>query len=382
MINRFLQAWTRPKAAEELDLHFDRPLVLFQSDDWGRVGVRDRSGWEELQRAGLKLGEKPYDHCSLETADDLQALRDVLARHRDSVGRHPCLKMNFIMANVDFPRCAEAGLREVPLRPLTDGLPDAWVRPGLMEAYQEGIQENLFRPGLHGLTHFCMGAVARELERGEERSQVLHTLWRACTPYIHWRMPWVGYEYWDPALSSDRRFLPLAMQQTMISRAAEIYRGFFGSIPFSACAPGYRANQATKSSWFQAGVRVVQGGPGERRGPCLDQNGMLLTFRNVEMEPATEACELGAIVEQANDCLTRGLPAVVSIHSINFQSTLRDFRTTTLGMLDRFLGALERRWPELLYVHDENLWEIATAGFFAGEAENIKVSAAVPGKDG
>ena len=33
--------------------HFDRPLVLLQSDDWGRVGLRDQAGLEQLRSAGL-----------------------------------------------------------------------------------------------------------------------------------------------------------------------------------------------------------------------------------------------------------------------------------------------------------------------------------------
>src|ERR1700730_16151084 len=150
------------------DLRFNRPLVLFQSDDWGRVGVRDREGWEELQSAGIKLGEKPYDFYRLETAGDLEALSEVLRRKRDSVGRHPCIGMKFITANVDFSRCQEDGMSEVPLRSLADGLPDRWRRPMLREAYQQGIRERLFFPALHGLTHFCPQPVIREFETNVE----------------------------------------------------------------------------------------------------------------------------------------------------------------------------------------------------------------------
>jgi len=380
MIDLLFRHWNRAKDSAGLGLRFDRPLVLFQSDDWGRVGVRDREGWDELQAKGLNLGEKPYDFYSLETSGDLQALSDVLREHRDSAGSHPCIGMNFIMANVDFPR-ARKGRREIPLQPLTDGLPEPWQRPGLMEAYQEGIRERLFSPALHGLTHFCVKAAARELEANGERGRLLQTLWQAGTPYIHWRMPWVGYEYWDPTLSPDDRFLSLADQRSAIPRAAEIYRALFASIPLSACAPGYRANQDTKTVWFEAGVRVVQGGAGERQGPSLDANGMLLTFRNVEMEPATEECELENVVKQASDCLSRGLPAIVSIHSINFHSTIRDFRTPALTMLGRFLSAMESKWPDLLYVSDEDLWQIATQGVFDGKLEKIKVGVRAAGAD-
>ena len=67
-------------------LSFSRPLVLLQSDDWGRVGVRDREGYEQLRASGVPLGENPYDYYSLETAEDVMLLRDLLKRHRDSTG--------------------------------------------------------------------------------------------------------------------------------------------------------------------------------------------------------------------------------------------------------------------------------------------------------
>ena len=68
---------------------FDRPIVILQSDDWGRVGVRDAEGLEQLRSAGLTLGESPYDLYTLETAEDLNAAREMLLHHHDSVNRPP-----------------------------------------------------------------------------------------------------------------------------------------------------------------------------------------------------------------------------------------------------------------------------------------------------
>jgi hypothetical protein len=354
-------------------LRFDRPLVLFQSDDWGRIGVRDREGWEKLRAAGFNLGEKPYDFYSLETAADLDALAAVLRKHRDPTGRRPAMVMNFIMANVDFDRCLESGREKISLLPLTEGLPGAWHRPQLLEAYQAGIRERLFFPALHGLTHFCERAVARELDRGGERSELLQTMWRAETPYIHWRMPWVGYEYWDPGMRRARQFLPLKDQRAAIEQAGKIFRNLFAAKPFSACAPGYRGNADSRTAWFQMGVRVVQNGPGERRAPYLDENGMLSVSRTAALEPATEGCDLQTVINQVKQCFADGLPAVISIHAINFHSTIRDFRTPTLKLLDECLTALEKNWPDLLYVHDADLFSVATEGAYAGEDGRVRV---------
>jgi hypothetical protein len=373
LITRLANALRRAKKASHRGLRFDRPLVLLQSDDWGRVGVRDRDGWDELCAAGLNLGEKPYDSYSLETAADLAALAELLAKHSDSAGRHPSIVMNFIVANVDFERCLESGPKQVPLRMLTEGLPGKWHRPGLMEAYRHGIRERLFYPALHGLTHFCETAVARELTSGGERAARIKQLWRAQTPYIHWRMPWIGYEYWDPEKRPAERFLTADDQRSAIRRAARTFAELFGAAPFSACAPGYRANGDTARAWSENGVRVVQNGPGDRIEPYLDETGMLFTFRALEMEPAIEPCDVARLVARANQCFAKGAPAIVSVHSINFHSAIEDFRTSTLELLDAFLTALERKWPDLMYVNDADLFSIATQGSYAGEAGTIKV---------
>lgn len=374
MIPRLQRAWERATTSSwNHGLRFDRPLLILQSDDWGRLGVRDREGWEELRAGGIQLGEMPYDFYSLETADDLQALSAVLRKHRDSVGRSPSMVMNFIMANVNFPCCFDPPNAQIPLVPLTEGLPGQWQRPQLFEAYRQGIQEGLFFPALHGLTHFCAKAVTRELESGGERAQLIRRMWQAHTPYIYWRMPWIGYEYWDPALKPELRFLTPDDQRSTIHKAAEIYEVLFASAPFSACAPGYRANADTWTAWFETGVRVAQHGPGEREAPYLDPHGMLHTFRTVEMEPAIAAPDVASLVREAEECFHRGLPAVISIHSINFHSTIRDFRTATLVFLDEFLSRIKKRWPTLLYVHDADLFQIATEGSYLAQSGKVEV---------
>ena len=357
-------------------LRFDRPLLLFQSDDWGRVGVRDREGWEELRTAGIELGESPYDFYSLETTDDVTALGELLRKHRDSVGRNPSMVMNFIMANVDFERALGSQGGKIPLVPLSDGFPEKWRRPHLIDAYRRGIEAGVFFPALHGLTHSCAKAVSRELTAGGQRAELARKMWGAQTPYIYWRMPWIGYEYWDPEMEPAQRFLSREEQGIAIGRAAEIYRAFLGAAPFSACAPGYRANADTRAAWFDCGVRVSQNGPHSGAAPYLDERGMLHTFRTVEMEPAIDGVKFEKLVNDVEVCFRRGLPAIVSIHSINFHSSVRDFRSTTLTLLDEFLTVLRKRWPALLYANDADLFQIASEGFYFAQGSRVEVGAA------
>jgi hypothetical protein len=358
--------WQRGRDLHSISgFHFDRPLVLLESDDWGRVGLRDQEGLEQLRSAGLALGERPYDFYTLETAEDLAALNAALKGHRDSSGRHPCLEMNFILANLDFAKMNADGVRQIHLLPLAQGLPMGWTRPALMEAYRAGIADGVFHPALHGTTHFCRSAVERNSNGEGERANLLRTLWQAGTPYIHWRMSWIGYEYWDPEQPEEERFLPAKMQTELIGQTVGAFAKLFSSLPRSACAPGYRANEDTHRSWAQHGIRVAQNGPGAFVPPHLDRYDILHLFRTVEFEPGTDSLfSVEACLRQAQRCFERGLPAIVSVHSINFHSTVRDFRSRTLQLLDEFLTALESKYVDLLYLHDEDLHELVQRGSY------------------
>ena len=355
--------------------HFDRPLVLFQSDDWGRVGLRDASGLEQLQSSGLALGERPYDFYTLETAEDLAALSGVLNRHQDSSGRHPCVGMNFILSNLDFAKMSSVGFQKIHLLPLGEGLPQGWSRPGLIAGYRQGISDGVFYPALHGKTHFCQAAVERNLSENGERAAFLRTLWQAGTPYIHWRMPWIGYEYWDAEKPADERMLAADRQRTLIGQTLGAFAKMFATLPRSACAPGYRSNDDTHHAWAQHGILVAQSGSGVPVPPHLDRFEILHLSRTSEFEPATDgAFSLEACLRQAEACFESGLPAIVSVHSINFHSTIRDFRSRTLQALDEFLAALESKHEDLLYLHDENLYELVSNGSYQSPRGTVQVN--------
>lgn len=363
------------KRSEPGGFTFSRPLLAIQSDDWGRVGVRDLEGRELLRSKGINLGEHAYDQYSLETAEDVNTLAAMLKRHRDSVGRSPCMTLNFCVANLDFKKMKAEGFKHIELLPLSKGFPGTWSRPGLLDAYRSGIRDGVFHPAMHGLTHFCPVAVENVLAKGGERAELLRLLWDAQTPYIYWRTPWVGYEYWNPQ-RPHAGFLSLELQRVQVRKASECFSALFGTKPVSACAPGYRANGDTRRAWAESGVRVAQNGSGSGvAAPYIDKNGVLQLHRTIDLEPSQRDMDPAKYVEIAESCFLRGLPLIISTHSINFHSSLKDFRTRTLAVLDSMLSALEKKYPELLYVNDQDLYGIATEGVFCSREERVSVVA-------
>jgi hypothetical protein len=188
-------------------------------------------------------------------------------------------------------------------------------------------------------------------------------------------MPWVGYEYWNPE-KPRAGFLPADVQRVQISKAREYFTALFSAVPVSACAPGYFANGDTRRIWAEMGIRIAQNGTGSGlNSPYIDGTGILHLHRTIDLEPSQRELEVDKYLQIAGNSFARGLPFVISTHSINFHSTLKDFRTSTLAALDSLLTALESKYPNLLYVHDQDLYAIVTEGAFQSRDTRVTVSA-------
>jgi len=187
-------------------------------------------------------------------------------------------------------------------------------------------------------------------------------------------MPWIGYEYLDTHQPPEERFLSGAEQVEAIGAAVGNFAKMFSTLPRSACAPGYRADESTCKTWAHFGVRVAQNGPGTSSPPHLDCFGLLHLYRTLNFEPALDSnLSVSNSLDKVSENLQSGLPAIISIHSINFHSTVKDFRTRTLALLDEFLSAVEAKFPGLLYLHDEDLYDLIQSGSYASESRAIAV---------
>ena len=97
--------------------------------------------------------------------------------------------------------------------------------------------------------------------------------------------------------------------------------------------------------------------------PQLDHHGLLQVSRTIDFEPATDSSfSVQKCLRVAEGCFSRGIPAIISVHAINFHSSLKDFRSTTLQNFDQFLFALEAKYPNLLYIHDADLLQVVQTG--------------------
>ena len=94
----------------------------------------------------------------------------------------------------------------------------------------------------------------------------------------------------------------------------------------------------------------------------MDEFEVLNLHRTIDFEPSQKDLPVDKYVQLATGCFARGIPAIISVHAINFHSSLKDFRSPTLLALDEFLSALETKFPNLLYINDHDAYEIVTTG--------------------
>ncbi|HKQ58507.1 MAG TPA: hypothetical protein VJY35_11620, partial [Candidatus Eisenbacteria bacterium] len=147
--------------------------VVLESDDWGLCA------WVPDERAFSALADTPafgtpagrvYGRSTLERADDVGQLVDLLLSFRGADGRPPVLQANTVMASPDFTRLTpDAALNleteDLPVHRYPE-FPGRWERPGLWDAVRRGIDAGVWWPELHGLVHLPQAAWLRALGSG------------------------------------------------------------------------------------------------------------------------------------------------------------------------------------------------------------------------
>ena len=323
-----------------------RPIVIIQSDDWGRVGIPSIAALDRLKSRDVDVGKDPWDYYGLETEEDIVTLGDVLAALRDRDGRSPCLTANFIMANADLRAMRAEGYREFRWIGIADGFPAPWTEE-LFAVYLANIERKVFYPGLHGFTHFNIPALLCALSESSVRGELARILADEDVPYLASLTPEHNF-----ALLTRRPgggFLDEVDQVDWIEQGVALFRQGFGFSPRTTCAPGYKANRTTFRVWHGAGIDVVQ--TGDDRGLADESTAILC--RNVHFEPALRPdAALQSALSRAHLAVARGRPIVISSHSINYISRHLGRARHSRVMLHELLSGLLREFPDLRFASD------------------------------
>ncbi len=354
--------WVAPRPPR-VDLGALRVVVL-QSDDWGlEAWFPDEATADVLADLATSVPARlrAYARSGLERADEVTALSESLAAHRDADGLPWIVQANTILRGPSLQGWNPEAGGWPPLHPSGEGS-GPYARPGLRAAVDTAIARGVWYPELHGLTHFDLDAYGRARRAGDPM---------AARSAVHGVL---AYDGWTK--DSELEDADPERARRIASWAHDAFVARFGRAPVSVIAPDYRWGPEDEAAWAEIGLRVVQAKreqvdsrlrPGsvwgrvrkvwrrwrDRRSgrfTYLDRPARLEPYGSADPSAAQGAREAAEAVRRA---WKRGRPGIVSIHRVQLVSFDPEVARAGWSQLAACLRDLEREGPVRLLVDDE-----------------------------
>lgn len=341
--------------------------VVLQSDDWGLPGFVARAGsWSDLDREALQTGRFPavYWESTLETADNVNRLANIMDAHRGRDGLPAIWQPNYIMTSMSWNETTESW-NEYAL----PAVPPAFHRTGLWTAVDRAVRQGVWQPELHGFRHYdsirrLSTALSTELAREVTRRDILL------------------FPHSEAAreLSPTR---PAAVITAELDTSLAIFERVFGRSAVSVIAPDYTWTGAVEDLWQSRGLYVIQA-KREQRDPTVLAGkvgrlqkyiarhwviwrfpGRIYLERNCRLEPVqAPAAEkvVAACLEDVKRAWSRSEPAIVESHRVNYAHI--DSTIVELGMssLSRFLDEVCDLPGGPVFLCDSEVAQLRTTG--------------------
>jgi hypothetical protein len=305
-----------------------RPILIFESDDWGPA-------------------PPPHAHA-------LEEIAEVLGEFRDATGCHPVMTIGVVLA-IPAGGGADRGMAEEII------LSDERFAP-LVRAMRAGVEGGVFALHLHGRSHYWRDALAKA---GDAHPYVARWLAGPET----WRsedLPAGIQSRWAPELNGATFPITRDAARAAAEDEGRLFAACFGAPATVAVPTTFVWNDAVERGWADAGIRVVVT-PGRyyrHRGQLADPssapmitNGMRsgsLTYvvRDRYFEPYKgHSAEEGLRALGQNEAL--GRPTLLETHRINYLDP--DLRDRSLAAIRSLLSRALARYPNLRFLSTAEL---------------------------
>jgi hypothetical protein len=317
-----------------------RPVLIFESDDWGP-------------------GEPVH-------AQRLQRLAHILEKYNDSQGHHPVATLGIILAIPDQRRMQEQG--EDRYIALT--LADARFTE-LRDVIEQGVRQGAFSVQLHGMEHYWPPAVMAAAKTDVKLASWLKNEFPRTEA-----LPAALQSRWIDASVLPPQSHPWPQIEAAAQEEVNCFTQVFGHKPVVVVPPTCVWSQDVERAWADNGVRAIVT-PGTRyagrdaRGELIASGaGMRNGMRNVQgltyivrddyFEPAKghSAERAWAALEIKTLC---GRPTLLEMHRFNFIDDPAGAEQSYAELARVVEGALHR-YPDLLFMSTEALVQAMADG--------------------
>ena len=351
-----------------------RKIILFESDDWGSIRMPSKDVYEECKKHGYRVDNNIFSrYDSLASEEDLKLFFDLLLSFRDSVGNHPVITANCLVANPDFEKISEYGFNKYFYEPITETFTKYPKHNQCFKIWEEGLRLNIFKPQSHGREHLNVSRFMHDLKSGDKD---------ALFAFSH-KMPGIfkknevqmgnkyilSLEHYDSS-DRDEKFL-------IIKKGLELFRELLHYSSESFIASNYIWDPLLENVLSEMGVLYIQGSKtqnipkgtykgfrskyhflGERNGL-----GQIYLTRNVYFEPTLSFSSdcLSSALRQIDTAFKWHRPAIISMHRINFVGFIDPGnRDRTLMLLKELFKRIIHHWPDVEFLSSDDLGKLIT----------------------
>lgn len=344
-----------------------RKIVVLESDDWGSIRMPSKEVEKKLIESGFLIQSKSNErYDALESAQDFEALFNVLNKFRDKNDRHPLFTANTIMTNPDFEKIKASGFTKYRSEPFTQtycNYPDS--HSNSFELFQEGIEAGLLLPQYHGNEHINTNRWMQALQSKKSDASAV----------FNYGM--VGITAKDKTEARNKLMIAYDFDDNeerlqQIDRLAKGFNAFdncFGFKSNSFIAPVYTWHESVEKMLSKKGVQCIQSGKVQIQPNAPNKKhytgerniyGQSYIVRNVFFEPIFYS---ESIVQKTLSYIRAAFllnkPAVISTHRCNYMGHINEKnRKNGLKELEALLREVTNKWPDVEFMSSPELGEI------------------------
>ncbi|WP_415988078.1 hypothetical protein [Butyricimonas virosa] len=346
-----------------------RRLVIIESDDWGSIRMPSRELYECFLNRGVKVDGSYFDkYDSLESAEDLKLLFDVLSSVKDRNGHSAVITPCAVVANPDFDKIEASNKQTYYYELISETYKRYYQTDDMMSLWRFGIENRIFYPQFHGREHINVrrwleainSSIEKEQMAFEKRAVISSEIKDSSIVY-----PLNYFAAFDYDNEEHKKEL-----NSIVKDGLEQFEKLFGfrSVSFVPCC-GICGNELSEElakrgvDFLQCGQQFLPQGNG-----CLKlQNhfwgyrnywGQLYWRRNCTFEPSRNQA-----FDWVDQCLAEikiafrwGKPAVINSHRVNFMGSIfPENRDKSLKKLKYLLQEILKHWPDVEFVNSEQL---------------------------
>ncbi|KYP15122.1 hypothetical protein, partial [Flavihumibacter sp. CACIAM 22H1] len=342
----------------------NRKLIVFISDDWGSLRIRDKAQRDALIQLGINMELNRFDKLdAFETNDDIDGLFNVLSSYKDLHGRNPVLTAATCLANPDYEKIEADAFNNYYYKPIDSIYKEFYASDKVLDKMLAAMNEGFFVPEFHGREHLNTNWWLDYLKNAVPifKTAFGESFFMISGGYQREKgFGGIGASF-DLANSSEIK--------SHIETALDGLRTFeriFKQKASCFIAPSLLFNSGMEPALSTAGIKLVDvarfrtepvgEGKYKKRLHYMGQKaaaGCHYFSRNAVFEPDYYGAkdEVETCLQQVKQAFDRKQPAVISNHRVCFMGGIKtENRDFGLKALDKLFRTILTKWPDAEFV--------------------------------